>query len=199
VNGFLSVNIDGTSVVIRDVPISAWFAIPVNTVLQAGIATGYRNDQGRLTGLFGPANPVTYAEIAKMTLLAAGKAASGVPQNRSARTDWSAPYIATAEALHFSVYRTSQDVRHQATRGEVVQTLLEAFSVPLDATGPNPFHDLTPTHPHAAALLTAHRLGLITGDTDGKGNLKGAVRPDAPINRAEVSKILSAAMVLLRK
>ena len=107
----------------------------------------------------------------------------------SARGDWSAANVKTAEALHFWVYTVTLDVRRPATRGDVIQTLLEAFAVPI-ASDSTPFTDLRTSIPHAAAIATGYSLGIVTGDTDAQGKMTGTVRPNAPINRAEVAKLV---------
>ncbi|MFA4845796.1 MAG: S-layer homology domain-containing protein, partial [Patescibacteria group bacterium] len=53
------------------------------------------------------------------------------------------------------------------------------------------FTDLQSSHPHARAILLLAKLGVISGDTDRKGVPTGKVRPNAPVNRAEVAKIFS--------
>ena len=190
--GFLLATIDGREVFFADVPVGSWFGQYVYELLTTGVAQGYRDADGNLTGEFGPANPVTHAEIAKMALLAAGKPLStGSPRNRSARDDWSAPYVKTAENLGLSVFISSLDVRTPATRGEVIQTVLEAFGVPLSDASASPYADLRLTHPHARAIAAATASGIIFGDTLRDGTPKGAVRPDEPVNRAEVAKIIA--------
>lgn len=77
-----------------------------------------------------------------------------------------------------------------ATRGAVIQTLLEAFDVPLDEASAG-HRDLRTSHPHARAIPTATRLGLVSGDTDRSGESTDTVRSDDPVNRAEVAKLIS--------
>ena len=189
----LQVAVGGEELILRDVPSASWFANYVSVVVQNGIASGYRDAAGNPTGLFGPANAVTYAEIAKMALETAGKdvsAVSGAPANNSAQNQWSANYIKLAEDLKLSVYTSSLDVNTPATRGAVVQTILESLGIAIDPAASNPYKDLRATQEHAAALLTATKLGIIAGDTDAAGNATGTVRPNDSINRAEIAKIL---------
>ena len=65
--------------------------------------------------------------------------------------------------------------------------------------GDNPFSDLPSASPFAAAIETAAKLGILSGDTDAQGKPKGSVRPNDLINRAEVVKIVVLAMQLLGK
>jgi DNA-binding beta-propeller fold protein YncE len=178
-----------------DVSPSSWFSSYVDTLSRAGIVSGYKDAYGRPTGDFKPGNPVTEAEILKMALLASGKTiGEGSPQNTSALNDWSAPYVKEAETLQFSVYLPSLDIHRPATRGEVIQTILEAFGVTI-AGGQNPFRDLPSDSSFTPAIETAAKLGIISGDTDAQGNPIGTVRPDAPINRAEDGEGFSAETV----
>lgn len=194
----LTVTIDGRQVVFQDVPLAAWFAPFVADLVQAGIVSGYRDAQGNSAGLFGPADPVTYAQVVKMALLAAGKPIDpdAVPANPGARGSWAAPFVAAAESLGLSVYRADLPVHAPAPRGAVVATLLETLGIPLRDGIASPFSDLPAGHPYANAILTAWKLGLLTGDTDRTGQPAGTVRPDAPINRAEAAKLVTLAREL---
>jgi len=52
------------------------------------------------------------------------------------------------------------------------------------------FSDLPPDHPHAKAIATAYVYGLVQGNPD------GTFRPDDPINRAEVAKLVALLLKL---
>jgi len=199
----LHVIIDGHTLVLRDVPSSSWFAPYVQQIVDAGIASGYKDKRGKPTGEFGPGNPVTYAEIAKMALNVVGKQSSedATPKNRIARNQWSAPYIALAEDLRLTVFHSQLDVNLPATRGAVLQTLTELFEkdeLPerIVKTGRETatdisYIDLPTTHPHAEAVKKATVFGWVQGDTDDEGSPLNTFRPDEPINRAEVTKIIA--------
>jgi hypothetical protein len=222
VRGHLAASVGGQELVFRDVQANAWYAQYVATVVQSGIASGYRDQEGNLTGEFGPANNVTYAEIAKMAMESARETLPmDAPRNRSARGDWSEAYIRLAEDMDLTVYTQNLDVRQPATRGAVVQTLVEALNItepepevvetgtgsstgtgtlagsgvvltpPAEETPPVTFKDVPGRHPYADAITLAAELGIVSGDTDLRGNPKGTFRPNAPINRAEVAKIFT--------
>ncbi len=185
--GYLQVYADGHPVTFEDVPADAWFTDAVRQVVGSGLASGYKDASGNLTGFFGPGDAVTYAQLAKMGLAAADKTVSaGGSSNATARGTWADGYIAAAEQLHLSVYGTSLNVNKPAKRGAVVQTLLELWGIPT-VGGPNPYADLPSSHPYAKALLTATAMGIIQGDTVNGTHL---VRPDDPVNRAEIAKLL---------
>jgi hypothetical protein len=84
----------------------------------------------------------------------------------------------------------SEDVHRPATRAEVIRTVLNAFGTPIDDSIVNSFTDLPSNHPDAAVILTAAKLGIISGDSYADGSFKGTVRPNDPINRAEIAKII---------
>lgn len=198
VRGHLEVNIDGKAVVLSDVPANSWFASFVSDIVNAGIASGYRDARGRLTGEFGAANPVTFAEIAKMALGVTGRDADnvdGAPQNRTAKGEWSAKYIKMAEDLNLSEFHNSLNVNASAPRGAVIQTIVELLDLPTSDSVEGLYKDLRASDKHALAIEAATRAGIISGDShDGDG--KTTVRANDNINRAEVAKILSRIMDL---
>lgn len=178
----------------RDVPVSSWFASVVSELHDLGIVSGYQRPDGTPTGTFGPADPVTRAQILKMALLAAKKEIStDAPANPSARNTWAAPYVRTAQNLRLSLFTPALDVHHPATRGEVAQILAEMFGVAMEAA-PSGFRDVSPSHPHVSAIAALHGAAIVEGDRDAAGNLIGLFRPDATVNRAEAAAMVSRAM-----
>jgi len=84
---------------------------------ETGIAEGYKDQSGQLTGQFGVDQPVTYAEVLKMALQAAGaKLSGGTPRNPSAQNTWASAYVKQAEDDHLSVFVPTLDVNAPATR-----------------------------------------------------------------------------------
>jgi hypothetical protein len=186
--GHLAVVQESRLLVYRDVPADAWFAPYVSYVVDAGIAQGYRDPAGQLTGEFGVSAPVTYAEVLKMALEASGKtAAVGLPRNASARGTWAAGYVKAAEDAPFTVYVPPLDVNAPATRGAVVQTVLEVLGFPIGGTDAT-FTDVPPNHPYNHAIAVAAFYGFISGD-----DVRSTFRPDDAIDRAEVAKLIALA------
>lgn len=194
VRGNLSVTIAGKSIVLRDVSVSQWFAPYVLALVQAGVINGYRDAGGNPTGEFKPGNSVTYAEVAKMAVEAAGLEPKNVtPQIRSARGQWSAGYVAALEDLGVSVFSSPLlDVNDPAPRGAVLQIILEAFGQTIPAAQGGVYSDVSVESPHAGAIESATATGIVSGD-DGRSTF----RPNAAINRAETSKIVRNAMLKL--
>lgn len=173
-----------------DVPPASWFASAVAALKDLGIISGYARADGTPTNTFGPADPVTRAQILKMALLAAKKEISdGAPANPSAANSWAAPFVRTAQNLRLSLFTPAYDVHAPATRGEVVQILMEVFNLPPQSTVPD-FSDVPATHRFALAIAQAQALGIVEGDRDTAGKLLGTFRPDAAVNRAEAAVIL---------
>ncbi len=190
--GLLLVIVKDEPVLYKDVETAAWYAPYVTTLISDGVAEGYKDDEGNLKGEFGVENAVTRAELLKMALEAAGKKGEGgVPRNTSAQGDWSAPYVKQAEDLQLKVFAPTVDVKTAATRAEVIQTVLEVMKIPTAAKTLSSFSDVPKDHPYAPAIAVAAFYGLISGDTDAEGKALNRFRPDEPINRAEVAKIIA--------
>ena len=182
------------SILYRDVPVAAWYAPYVASLVEDGVAQGYKDKDGNLTGEFGVDKPITYAEMLKMALETAGvKLQGGSPRNVSAQGTWASAYIKEAEYKHFVAFLPTLDVNTPATRGAVIQTILEAMEIPTAAKVAPPFTDVSAESPYGPAITVAAVYGLIEGDTDAQGNLLNRFRPNDPMNRAEVAKIVAIA------
>lgn len=186
---------DGTRILFEDAPLTAWYANYVFKAAKTGIIRGYRDDEGNYTGEFGPGNNVTLAELAKIAHEVAGidetKMRVNV-QNIRARDTWFAEYYASAEQRYWLAYQNAlEDPVRPATRGEVVATLLQALDIPLNWPKGSMFGDVSPLTPYAAAIETAAEAGLIAGYTNSDGTETGLFGPTDPINRAELSKIIT--------
>ena len=197
---YVSSVIDGKTVVFEDVSVSAWFAPYVHNTLKTGIVSGYKNDQGELTGRYGPGDSVTIAQLTKIAHELAGideKSARGAPQNIRAKNEWFSTYFASAEQRDWLMFRDPRlDPFRPATRAEVIATLLQALDVPRLWAKGDLFTDVKATTPYAASIETAAIDGLVGGFTDANGNETGRFGPDQPINRAETAKIVSLAIDL---
>lgn len=183
------VTIDGKEVAFRDVLQKNWFATYVFTAVKSGIVSGYRGSDGKLLGLYGPGNSITVGELAKIAHELAGidESETKTPsKNRFARGAWFAQYVASAEALSWTIYADGViDLTRPATRGEVLVTLLQVMDIPLLWPKGTAFRDVSVSTPYAAAIETAAMEKIVSGDEG------GTFRPLDNINRAEVAKILS--------
>lgn len=196
----------GTTVILWDVPLRAWYAPYVRYAATRGIVSGYRDAASKPVGAFGPGNPVLIEELAKMAVEASGldlALCGGEPRNSTAAGRWSAPYIACAEGQGWAIYSDAVvDVLRPALRNEVIVTVLQAFQVslkPLSGTG-RIFSDVSASVQFASAIETAARAGIVSGHMNPDGSrLTGEFKPASPVNRAEVAKILTLALQLYAK
>jgi hypothetical protein len=198
--GRLVVSKGSRDLLYKDVLTDAWYTPYVASLITTRVAEGYADSSGVLTGEFGVGNPVTRAEILKMALEAAGKTNAGAlppTRNISAKGTWADPYLRIAESLKLTVFSPSVDVNAPATRGEVVETLLEVMGIPIGKT-PSTFADVPKNHPYSAAIGLAAYYGFVTGDVGPDGTPLNRFRPDEPMNRAEVAKLIALAMEVLK-
>lgn len=201
--GLLFAMVGGVPVLYKDVLTDAWYAPYVASLIEEEVATGYADETGKPKGEFGVANPVTVAEVLKMALESAGEDIKGLspPRNASAKGTWSSAYVAKAEKMQLSVATPDRDVNTSATRGEVIQIVMQTMDILTrvdESLIGNLYSDLPARYPYRTAILSATIQGLITGDTDEDGKRLGTFRPSDPINRAEVAKIIALIMEAYR-
>jgi len=193
---FVTVTIDKAQVTLRDVPQSAWFAAHVFAAAKLGIISGYKDDDGNPTGLYGPEDPVTVAQLAKIAHRIGGIVeGSREPKNPKARLEWFSPFVASAEEHGWTIFNDATiDPFRPATRGEVLVTLLQVLDVPLKWPKGSLFTDVSVRTSFASAIETAAADGVVSGHTDSEGKALGTFGPEEPINRAELAKVLSLAL-----
>lgn len=178
----------------NDVDPDAWFAAYVSDLVGRKIVSGYKDPSGINLGIYRPEGLVTVAEITKIALRAVNAKVIFYTeaQDPSEMFDWSYPYTHFAKRIGLSLFNDpALDVHRNATRGEVVQMLLEVFKVPLDSPQEAPFDDVSLTSRFVRAIGTAARMGMVSGDTDEDGNPLNTFRPNASVNRAETAKMVS--------
>jgi len=200
---FVTVKIDGEDVVFEDTPSDSWFATFVGDVLKKRIMSGYKNNQGNLMGEFGPSDPVTIAQLVKIAHEVAGideTKARSTPINVRARNQWFTQYFASAENRGWQVFKDARlNPGRKATRAEVITTVLQALSVPRKWPTSKMFTDVTHDTLYASSIETAAADGVMSGYSDALGNPTGEFKPNAPINRAEMAKLISLAMEVYKE
>ncbi len=191
---FVQIRIDGVSVDLSDVPRDGWFAPYVRAAADSGIISGYRSEDGRPLGLFGPADSVTIEQLAKIVSVAAGidrSACAKTILNTAAKGTWSEEYLRCAETLHWTVFADgSVEPTRPANRAEVVVTVLQAYGVTFRDSDASPFSDVDSSSEFRSAIITAHEDHIVGGYTDANGSATGAFGPNDSINRAEIAKII---------
>ncbi len=197
--GSLTVSVDGRDVELSDVPLQSWYAPYVRTAAAANLLGGYRDAAGNPVGTFGPSDPVTIAELAKISILAAHIDPSSCADstNPKAKTQWFSRVLGCAETRHWVLYgEATVNPLRPATRAEVVVTLLQAFNVApaqlSDESGP--FTDVTFSTQYAGSIARAKNDGLVRGYVDAAGNLTGFFGPQDNVTRAEAAKMLVTAV-----
>ncbi len=195
---FVSIKVGSATITLADVPRDAWYAPYVRAIAERGLVSGYRDAAGIPTGRFGPADNVTIEQMAKVMVSAAGISPSDctIPTlNVTASGSWSAPYFSCAEAKMWSVYGDgSVDAHRNATRAEVVATLLQVYSINGDTGSGTVFTDVTPTLQYGQVIAKAKLDGIISGYTDINGEPTGMFGPNDPVTRAEFAKIVTLGM-----
>ncbi|MBP9774155.1 MAG: S-layer homology domain-containing protein, partial [Candidatus Peribacteraceae bacterium] len=198
--GLLSLMLEGRKVTFGDVPASAWFTLPMFSLIQGNVMSGYRDSAGVLTGKMQPERLVSFEEMAKMILLSSGRsidAVSADATNLSAQKSWSNKYVRLAEDTNLSLYTKNLIVTSAASRGAAVRTILEALGIPRQSAATSPFKDLDTKNPFYQDILTAVSYGIITGDIDASGKSTGKVRPTDPLKRAELATIILRAVKVM--
>ena len=107
---------------------------------------------------------------------------------------WASAYISVARAENFELLKKQLRVRwnEPATRAEVAALFTSAFKVDLNDVEINTsrYEDVSLATSYTAAIEALSRDEILSGDTDSAGQATGTFRPNAPINRAEVVKMV---------
>lgn len=111
-----------------DVAKDAWYYQPVETLSKNGVASGYKDANGNLTGKFGPADMVTRAQAAKMLVKAFNlKASSGPAFTDVNAGDWF--YADVQTAAHWSLFAGNNGAfrpNDKITRAEMAKVIVAA-------------------------------------------------------------------------
>lgn len=121
-----------------DVPSEAWFSSYVEEAATRSIVRGYEDEQGNLTGVFGPADPVTRAAAVKILV---GAFDISIPNGSSSgrfpdvhQNDWFADYVlAASEAGLVGGYSDGTfKPANLVTRAEMAKMLSLAINPEID-------------------------------------------------------------------
>ena len=169
-----------------DVPSYSEFAEDIQALADDGIVNGIA------PGLFGPWQPATRAELAKIVLLASGREVSSSGSNSFVDVPagaWYAPYIASAAAQGIIGGYGDGSFRPDAlvTRAEAAKMVTRAFALPITTEGGPHFGDVPVTHALYSDVESARAASLISGFNDGR------FHPDEAIVRAHLAKIVNRA------
>jgi hypothetical protein len=178
--------VESRTVIFEDVPVTEWFSCAVHEMISREIFSGYRNERGKLTGRYGPADSISLGQLAKVATQLKGM---NIPQGKA--NEWARPFVETAKNMHLTAFSDKIDPRMRASRGDVLQTILEALDIPLEGND-LPYSDVPEGSMYAKAIATGTALGIVSGDDSGS-----TFRPNASINRAEVAKMIVGALGVL--
>ncbi len=200
---FVTISVGSQQVTLADVPRSEWFAPYIRDIADRGLVSGYRDEAGNPTGRFGPGDNVTIEQMAKVVVSAIGVSPTDCATptiNVTASGSWSVPYFSCAEAKQWPVYQDgSVDAHRNATRAEVVVTLLHAFNTLPDTGSGIVFTDVTPTMQFGSYIAKAKMDGIVSGYTNISGEPTGAFGPNDPVTRAEFAKIVTLGLQVYGK
>jgi len=178
-NGRLQLAVESRPVIFEDVPVTEWFSCAVREVISRQIFSGYRDGSGELTGRYGPADSISLGQLAKVATQLKGM---NLPQGEG--NAWARPFVEAAKNMKLTAFSNKIDPRLPASRGDVLQTILEALDIPLEGND-LPYSDVPEGSMYAKAIATGTALGIVSGDGDAS-----TFRPNAAINRAEVAKMI---------
>lgn len=175
----------------NDVHASDWFFSYVEQLAQANIIS-------TSNASFFPYHTLSRAELAKMAVLGSQSAHILSVETASTATfcdviasDWAFPYVETL-VNHSIVNGTASACskgkvylpNNPISRAEALKILLGAFSINPQGTTSR-FSDVDNNFWYSGYIAKASSLGIVNGYSD------GTFRPNGPISRAEMSKILS--------
>lgn len=167
----------------KDVEDGSWYSVFVRQAKTLGIIAGYKDETGQPTGFFGPDNSLTVGELLKITM----EIADIGPDPTANGSNWADGYLVAAKESGITLARSSNlDLNRKATRAEVVQSMLEAFGIYPPSIDKTDFTDVSPLPLYGKYIQYAKDLNIVSGD-----DVTGTFRPNDPINRAEVAKIIS--------
>jgi hypothetical protein len=184
---------DIAGTVFTDTDDNAWYAPYVASLTDWGVVSGYRDASGKSTGKFGPGNPVTVAEVLKMSIEAANIDESECDKptyHSQAPGHWAEAYVGCAEQLKVRVFAPNYvaALDRPAQRAEVLTIVHDIFGDQVPSLYAQ-YND-TENHRFEADIAYASLLSVVSGDTNSAGQSTNTFRPNDPINRAEAAKVL---------
>ncbi len=169
----------------KDVPFGHWSHEYIEKLAAGKVVNGYAD------GLFRPDNKVTRRHAAKMVAVAAGLPYEGLTADFPdvPKDDEMSPYIAAltvAEAIRGYTdgnFRPGENI----TRGHIAKIVVEAFNLKMGDEKVD-FVD-TANHPMGGYIKVLASNGIVKGYENTK-----EFKPDAPLTRAQLAKILALAI-----
>ncbi len=170
-----------------DVSDTAWYASFVHSLFDDKVVSGYKDGAGKPLDIFKPENQVTVGEGLKLILTIMHKEqANHAPKNTKNTHHWAEGFLAKAEDIGLSLTKDKDlDLNRPLTRMEMIRNVLELKDLKLPTYTKGSFTDVDINSLDGTYVEYAKELGIIKGDDTNK-----TFRPNDPLNRAELSKIL---------
>ncbi len=192
----------------KDAEQGAWYENYMNYSVDNGYFNGYKDDKGELNGKIGPGDNLTRFQLLKVMYELSGKlemgvATSGCDPDSVTQTDdtdwmgdhWARGYVQCIEdsdgdltVLNDVVAESLEMGEEAALRWEVVVTAFEMLEVDASDVSESDLSDLSDSGLEGAfqdMIAMADELGIVAGYSDGE------FKPEKPVNRAEMFKIVS--------
>ncbi|GEM_PF-2529302 len=192
-----------------DVPTGAWYSDDLQDARIAGFVSGYKDANDKPLNKYGPSDPVTVAELLKMTIKATAVPSYVYDNPEEVTIDhWSNKYVTYAIQKNVGFKNVNTEgfrdliVNHPnkpITRAEAAGVVHAFFQIGgvLDKNDPR----YAIYFKNGGFIDTVHNyfkepirdlvsIGVLTGDTDANGNLTGYFRPESNINRAEAMMLV---------
>ena len=193
-----------------DVPANVWYSTYVQQAADLGIVSGYKDVSGKELGVFKPESNITLAEALKIAVIGAGYDYTKYPKPiwEGDMKHWIEPYYRITTTEGFGIFvGVTEDVNAKARRFEVARIIIDAFMpgtavAVMEANYENPYQDISTQITYSdgttgwgwnSFILKLTQDGVLSGDKDSNDNPTGYFRPDDPINRAEVVKLVMTA------
>ncbi len=179
---------------------SEWFYAYADVLKEESCIRGYVNEDGTLTGEFGPGEPVLFGESLKFVLSCL---MGDTPEAVEGDAHWALGYAVVLKNEYYEyvspefMARVELAMQNQnmfnegVSRAEIIQFIIDVLGIEAPEVTEAPFADVPASHPNAAAIAYALETGVISGDAE-----TGTFRPSDVPNRAEMVKIIILAKEL---
>jgi len=170
------------------VPADRWYTEAAQEVTETGVLSALAGSASDGQSSFRPDAIIRNRDLERIfsVLDLAGTDGNA---HAAGETNEQGPVNAATERGLARLENAARNENHPLTRGEAILRIVASLGI-TSQNGGSPFHDLPLSSPYANAISAANTLGIITGDTDENGNPVGTVRPNEPMNHAEIVTII---------
>lgn len=175
-----------------DVPVSSWYFPYLQYIQAYGIMNGYQDENGNLTGEFGPENNLTVAECLKIAFITfesridLDEDVDALPEvYEELNAHWAEEYIRKGYFMNLTILEDldSFDPNRSITRGEILEMFFEVTSKEISSYETYTANDIEGSK-YADMIEFAYEKKYVSGYPD------GSFQPESLLNRAEILKIV---------